>query len=146
MTDLLQSEADLLIAMEKHRVDDTRHTFPVTGYLAVPLQSIDKRELFQLDIHRGRIDLKKATMQNRGRSVVVLVRLDVGGPPHRNPDGQEIPSPHLHLYREGFGDKWAYPVPPSSFPNLGDLYATLQHFLRYCNVTRPPDIDRGLFS
>jgi hypothetical protein len=37
--------------------------------------------------------------------MVVLVRLDLGGAPHRNPFDEEIGVPHLHLYREGFGDK-----------------------------------------
>ncbi|MFW9280162.1 DUF6978 family protein [Glaesserella parasuis] len=26
-----------------------------------------------------------------------MVRLDIEGPPHRNPDGEEIICPHIHL-------------------------------------------------
>lgn len=48
------------------------------------------RENFLLDIRRGKIDLLKATNQNRARQTIVLVRLDLGGAPHRNPDGEEI--------------------------------------------------------
>lgn len=143
---LSQTEADALIAMDKRRVDDTVYTFPITGKLSVPLQSPDKREQFQLDLSRGRIDLLKATYQERARQVVVLVRLDLGGRPHRNPDDEEIASPHLHLYRQGFGDKWAIPAPTSIFPQLADLFETLSDFMRYCKVTEPPHIDRGLFS
>jgi hypothetical protein len=68
--------------------------------------------------HWARIDLIKGTYQNRARYVVVLVRLDFGGKPHRNPDGEEIASPHLHIYREGVGDKWAYPVTADRFANI----------------------------
>ena len=143
---LTQAEADALIAMEKHRVDDTSYQFPITGSLVVPLQSPDKREQFLLDIARGRIDLLKGTFQERGRQVIVLVRLDFGGPPHRNPDDEEVPCPHLHVYREGYGDKWAVPAPALEFPRTDDVWETLRHFLKYCNITEPPEIERGLFA
>ena len=77
---------------------------------------------------------------------MVLVRIDLGGPPHRNPDGEEVGTPHIHVYREGYGDKWAFPVPGDRFRELADVWTTLEDFLRYCNVTRPPDISRGLFT
>ena len=41
---LTQSEAEALIAMEKHRLDDERHSYPTSGSLIVPLQSPDKRK------------------------------------------------------------------------------------------------------
>ena len=146
-TNLTQAEADALIAMEKHRANEERHDFPMGGQsLILPLQSADKREQFLLDLSRGRIDLAKVKMQNRARLVVVLVRLDLGGAPHRNPDGQEVPCPHLHLYREGYGDKWAVPVPPDRFPDPSDLWATLANFMAYCNISQPPHIERGLFG
>jgi hypothetical protein len=114
--------------------------------LIIPLESADKRELFLLDLSRGRIDLAKVKMQNRARQVVVLVRIDLSGAPHRNPDGEEVPCPHLHLYREGFGDKWAANLPPDRFPNPADVWATFGHFLAYCNITRPPRVERGLLT
>jgi hypothetical protein len=142
---LTQAEANALIAMEKHSVGDTRHTYPLPGEsISALLASADKREQFLLDVRRGRIDLLKITHQNRGRAVVVLVRLDLGGPAHRNPDDEEIPCPHLHIYREGFGDKWAVPVPLTTFPDTSDRWRTLQDFMTYCNVTKPPAIDNVL--
>jgi hypothetical protein len=144
---LTQAEADALIAMEKHRATEDRSDFPMGGQsLVLPLQSADKREQFMLDLSRGRIDLLKVKMQNRGRQVVVLVRLDLGGAPHRNPDNEEVPAPHLHVYREGFGDKWAVPVSAEQFRDTGDVWMTLEDFLRFCNITQPPLIERGLFT
>jgi len=144
---LTQAEADALITLEKHRVSGDRSDFPVGGQsLILALQSADKREQFLLDLRRGRIDLLKVKMQNRGRQVVVLVRLDLGGAPHRNPDGEEVPAPHLHVYREGYGDKWAVPVPADHFQNIRDVWASFEDFLRFCNVTKPPHIERGLFT
>jgi len=148
MTDIIltQAEADALIAMEKHRVNEDRSDFPMGEQsLVLPLHSFDKREQFLLDLSRGRIDLLKVKMQNRGRQVVALVRLDLGSAPHRNPDDAEIPAPHLHLYREGFGDKWAFPIPANNFRDVSDLWTTLEDFLLFCNITQPPHIERGLF-
>lgn len=59
---------------------------------------------------------------------------------------KEIPTPHLHVYREGYGDKWAVPVPVDRFRVTGDVWATLEDFLRFCNITQPPHIERGLFT
>lgn len=85
-------------------------------------------------------------MQNRARMTVVLVRLDLSGASHRNPDDTEIPAPHLHLYREGFGDKWAVAVPDDRFTVTTDLWTTLNDFMRFCNITRPPNIAWGMFT
>jgi hypothetical protein len=55
-----------------------------------------------------------------------------------------MPCPHLHLYREGYADKWAFPVPGASFSNLADLWVTLDDFMRYCNVTKTPFFQKVL--
>lgn len=146
-TDLLQAEADALIALAKVKVSDELYDYPGTGgSIMVPLTSEDKREDFLLDIYRGRIDLLKGTYQNRAQQVIVLVRVDFGGAPHRNPDGSEVPCPHLHLYREGFGDKWAAPLPSEIFTNIDDLWQTLEDFMQFCNIVDRPSIVKGLFT
>ena len=114
--------------------------------LTVGLLSIDKRERFQLDMTSSRIKLSKFTIQSRARAIVILARLDIDGAPHRNPDDVEIPATHLHLFREGYGDKWAYAVLPEVFRDLSSRWTTLQDCMKYCNITKPPDFDRGLFS
>lgn len=144
---LTQVEADALLAMEKHRVDEERRRLPdLGGGLFVPLASPDGAERFCLDITRGRINLIKGTFQTRARTTMVLARLDFGGSPHRNPDGEEIACPHLHLFREGYNDRWAIPIPADRFPSIGDHFGSLHDFMRYCNVTRPPHFDQGLFT
>ena len=112
---------------------------------AIPLASLDRRENFILDLSRYQIKLTKATFQNRVRRVIVLLRLDIDGPPHRNPDGEEIPCPHIHLYREGFGDKWAMPVPVERYPHAGNLFATFEAFVRHCIISPGPRMQMGLF-
>ena len=145
--DITQDEADALIAMEKHRVDEAEWLFSAPGErLAIPLISSDKREYFVLDISRAQIKLTKATYQNRARQAIILMRLDLDGPPHRNPDGTEIASPHLHIYRAGYGDKWAMAAPADIYTNTLDLFSTFQAFMGHCNVTIPPNLQKGLFS
>ena len=144
---LTQSEADALVAIEKVKVDNSVYIYPSSGdSLSIPLISSDGREQFFLDITRSRIKLSKCTYQNRVRSVIQLVRVDLDGPPHRNPDNEEVPCPHIHIYREGFADKWAYPLPVSRFPNSIDLWSTFQDFMSYCNVTQPPWVKRDLWT
>ncbi len=138
---LPQAAADALIASRKRRVDARQWDYPGLGGAAtIPLLSADRRERFFLDLRRSRIDYAKGTYQNRGRQVVVLVRLDFGGRPHRNPDGNRVESPHLHLYREGYGAKWAFPVPGDRFRDVGDRWQTLEDFMDYCNIVDPPFI------
>jgi len=144
--ELTQTEADELIAMPKQPSDQDVVLFPAAGErLVIPLISLDRTEDFLLDVTRSRIDLAKITYQNRGRVVVILMRLDVNGPPHRNPDGVQMPCPHLHIYREGFGDKWAFPLPVGKFMNLDDMTQTLSDFMGECNVTPQPIVQKGLF-
>ncbi|MBI5273766.1 MAG: DUF1829 domain-containing protein [Chlamydiales bacterium] len=94
MTILTQKEADDLLKMHKCRVDDTIYAFPTHGRrLNIPLKSRSASEDFMLDIHQGGIALKRYTFQHRARNIIILARLDLGGPLHRNPDGTEIPCP-----------------------------------------------------
>ncbi len=111
-SDLTQKEADRLLRLEKCRIDDTPYQFPTKGQsLRIPLRSKSGNEEFSLDLYRGILAMGKTMFQTRAKKTVILARLDIGGPPHRNPDGKEILSPHLHLYREGHDDDWAYPLP-----------------------------------
>jgi hypothetical protein len=142
---LSQSDAEALLLMEKIAIHQELVHFPdLGGRIEVPLVSRDKRELFSLDVNRKRIALT-TTYQTRGRQVIVLARLDFGAP-HRNPDGSEIGVPHLHLYREGYGDKWAMKVPDGVLSKPDDAWQVLYDFMTYCHIVEKPNIVRGLFA
>lgn len=56
---------------------------------------------------------------------IALVRIDKNF--HTNPDGTKLTDTHIHIYKEGFEDKWAYPLddfdlsdPNTSFLNFLD--------------------------
>lgn len=143
---LTQHEADALMATDKLYFGPERFAFPgLGGSLRLALHSIDRREEFNLDVTRGRILLTKNTFQMRARKAVILARLDIDGPPHRNPDGEELQCPHLHLYREGYGDKWAIPL-PAEFQGVTDALQLLDAFMVYCRVVGKPIIERELFA
>ncbi len=116
------------------------------GRFSAPLVSADGREQFFLDVRRARLGIRKGTYQIRARQVVNLARLDFGDRPHRNPDGGQVGSPHLHVYRKGYGDKWAFLLPADHFQNRDDPWRMLVDFMRYSNITEPPVIKRGLFA
>ena len=143
--DLTQAEADELIALEKRQTPGGPWSYPTLGArLNIPLSSLDGREEFFLDLYRGRIALTKQSIQNRTRRTVILVRLCVLGPVHRNPDDEAVSTPHLHLFREGFADKWAYAVPDHAFEDTNNLRQTVQDFMDYCRVVDPPLIQYRL--
>jgi hypothetical protein len=143
---LTQQEADALLALEKHCSENTKYIFPsMGGNLRIPLQSQDKREEFSLDIYRSNIVLQKNTFQNRARKSIILARIDLDAGIHRNPDGEEIPCPHIHIFREGWIDKWAIPL-PNSFSNPSDIWKTLDDFMSFCNITTKPNITKELFT
>lgn len=143
--ELSENEIDVLLKTEKHCIETKKYSFPqLGGKISIPLFSENKQEEFLLDISRSRIEVSKTTYQNRARKTIILLRLDIGSAPHRNPDGQEISSPHLHIYKEGYGDKFAYPL-PKEFNLCSDSIDYLNTFMDYCNIVLKPNIDIGLF-
>lgn len=140
-----QDEADALIEMPKYRINDDTWHFPGRGVsINIPLQSEDKRNNFLLDLWRGRLELTKITYQNRVHQMIILVRLDLTGKPHKNPDDDVIAGPHIHRYQEGYADKWAYSIPSDSFSDITDRWQTLKDFMMYCNIVKEPIIIAGI--
>ena len=156
---ITQSEADALIAMQKKTAKAEIYNFPLPGeMLIIPIVSWDKIESFLVDVNRRTIRLTKCTYQERYQGMIILVRLDIDGSPHLNPEvvdislpylkpynGQTIPCPHLHLYVEGFMDRWAIPSPSKKFPRIENICATLNDFFHYCNIADPPLVQRSIF-
>ena len=142
MAYLTQSEADALMAMDKYCVDNKLWNYPPQGNkVSIPLKSADGQERFFLDINRTSREALKVIYQNRARTIEILFRLCIRDRPHRNPDGEEIGSPHLHIYREGYGDRWAVPIPSAHFDtDTTDTGRMFYDFMRRCNIAQPPNI------
>lgn len=132
---LTQAQIDYLLN-ELKRIESTGlHTFPNPGgHCKLDLASIDGKDQFIVDINRkGKIKISKCTFQNRYRNDIILLRLDIDGSPHTNPDGMTLTGNHIHIYQEGYGDSWAYPI-PDIFTDTKNLLNTLIEFLKYCKV------------
>jgi hypothetical protein len=141
---LSQSEADALIAMRKTFVGSSAVSVPPGSDHTHELVGDDPAERFLLDIWRGTIRLLKLRFQTRARKVVVLVRLDIDGAPHTNPDGTRLGGTHLHLYREGYEDRWAFSVDPNEFADMADVRLAFDYFCRYCRIEGVPPFQAEL--
>lgn len=158
MSNLTQQDADFLFGMEKFPEEEKEYQFPNSGEkLTIAFTSSDKRENFLFDIYRGSIRITKITYQNRVRKAYILRRLDLDGPMHINPEvenvpfsllepynGKEIPTPHLHIYVEGFGEKWAIPANDILAIQDRDIFEMMEQFFSYCNVKQLPGIRKTL--
>lgn len=142
---LSQAEADLLMGAAKRLEESSLLYFPAPGEKASwTAVTIDGKEQLLFDVNRGRIRLRKCTYQERYQAMEILVRVDLDGPPHRNPDGIVVNCPHIHLYREGYADKWAEALPIDRFGDPTDLARTFRDFLEFCNVQEIPEIQASL--
>lgn len=138
---LTQAEADQFMAVAKHFVrPPAAITIPPGADDTYELADTTDREKFLLDVWRGTIRLSKLRFQNRVRTAIVLARLDVDGAPHTNPDGEQLSGTHLHLFKEGYDDKWAFPVDVSQFTMLDDPGTTFQEFCAFCKIETPPPV------
>lgn len=95
--------------------------FPTEGNsLSLEGIGVFTKEKYLMDINRKRCTLKRITYQQRMRKSIVLLRLDIDNKPHKNPDGSIIGGTHLHVYREGYNDTWAYPLDSDVLNRLKD--------------------------
>lgn len=141
---LSQEEADSLIEALKE-IKDLSGTFPFPRpgeYKKIDLLSQDGKHSFVVDVNKkGSINFsKKCTYQGRYQKDIPLLRLDVEGPEHTNPDGEVLPKTHLHVYKEGLGDRFAIAV-PSDFSNTEDLVQTLIDFLIYFKASNADSLE-----
>lgn len=128
---LTDEQAQAFIDMLKHIIDEPMD-FDFTKRV-INIKDSDGREEYLLDIVPNRFRPSKVSATLRMRKNVLLVRLDVDGPPHRNPDDTEIPCPHLHVYKQGYDLKWAYPLPPV-FGDCVSLMDYLDSFCQHCHI------------
>ena len=135
---LTQEEADRLLQAPKRFKHPEQLPLPSPGIRRTFVLDLEESESgdgeLLLDVNYTALRFSKWTHQLRVQRKIILARLDVGGAPHTNPDGQKLSGTHLHLYREGANDAWARPVRPDEFPHLADPRQTLLDFLVFCGI------------
>ena len=114
------------------------------------IDSIESKDTFILDFYKSTIELKKFTFNKRFRTAIVLIRYDSQGR-HNNPEGTEhggvtYDGPHLHVYREGYDTKIAFPVSEINIASHEetDVTSVLEQFLAYCNIEDIPPIQTSM--
>lgn len=120
---------------------ETSINLPLNGEkIQFKLQDKENHENFFLDVNRsGIIELSKFTLQNRF-TITPLLRLDIDSAPHMNPDGSKVSRNHMHIYKEGFGDSWAYELGKTNWTDLAQCKSFQDYFYTFykcCNIILP---------
>ena len=134
---MTKEKAQELINVMKELLKTGIYTLPAIGTTGkVELKSTSSpRDRFDVIINRrARIVTGKYTLLLKYPEENLL-RIDVNGPNHTNPDGTIVPCPHIHMRvkDEGRWDAYAYDI-PAIFGNSEDCATTLRDFLQYCNT------------
>ena len=108
------------------------------------INSTASKEVFLLDFYRGSFEISKYTVNKRYRQTVILLRYDNGGR-HTNPDGVLFEGAHVHLYREGFNDKFAFPVSEIGVDKSDSMDSVFAKIMHFCNVKKFPIIEVSMF-
>jgi hypothetical protein len=141
MSELSQSEFDYLMSQEKEFEDKSTILLgPAPLQWSKKIISTSTKDTFSLDFYRGTFRLEKYTYNHRFKQNTVLIRFDSYGM-HTNPDGEKMEGFHVHIYKEGFGDKFAYPASHFGIKDSDTIEVVLQRILRYCNINKIPPIE-----
>ncbi|MHD0398296.1 DUF6978 family protein [Staphylococcus simulans] len=106
-----------------------------------------RQTIVSLDSHIHYVLFIKKGMRDPDRFTIILlfkgightlVRIDINGGNHLNPDHSIAPKSHIHIYNNQFEkkDRYAYALNPSDFPNISTLYPVYLSFLRFNNIDR----------
>ncbi len=135
-----QAEFDYILGLQKSfKEDDEIVLGPPPLKWSREIVSNSTKDFFTLDFYRGSIEIRKYTYNKRFRNAIVLLRYDAMGR-HTNPpeaDGVSFDGPHVHIYREGFDDKWAFPVSKIGLNGTDSIDEVLTGLLNYCNIEAP---------
>lgn len=131
-------EAQGLIQVLKRIMNTGSYMLPQQGTSGrIDLRSVfSDKDKFPVIINRtSRIRKEKYTLLLLYGKDQGLLRIDVGGPNHVNPDGTIVPCPHIHMQQRDTGhwDSWANDL-PAVFGDSSDILETVKDFLMYCNA------------
>jgi len=139
-TKLTQKEADMLISMLKASIEKNIE-IPSSKANRTEFEVVEKtsnRERFIINIARKGINSQAMTYQARHpRTGEILLRLDINPSTfHRNPDGKKVEGNHLHIFTEGFGEKYAFPFDVKD----KNFYELCMEFFKKFNLVVKPNV------
>ena len=143
---ITQTEFDYLMALQKVFDDELMplELGPPPIQWTRELSAANSHEKFLLDFRRGSLGFGKYTLNKRYRQSVILLRYDNSGR-HTNPDGTRFDGPHVHIFHEGYNDKFAFPVTDIGVSPSDPIQIVLDRFLEVCNVIKVPTIIATLY-
>lgn len=145
VTMLTDTEAQRLLSMNKRLDNDKRYDLPCRGKARIDLCAKEGSEKFILELIRSSDkEPNKGSLSHLDEEKNMLCRLCLTRHNHYNPgSSKRIPAPHIHIYKEGYDDKFAYPLDGDNFPLLktNDYRDALDKFIEYCNITQKPRVE-----
>lgn len=143
---LTQAEYDFLMRQEKIFEDIVNpiKLAPAPISWTRQIKSVVEKESFNLDFYRGSFELSRYTLNKRYRQTIIMLRYDNAGR-HTNPDGVLFDGPHVHLYREGYNDKFAFPVSEINVTVNEPMEEVFNKIMQFCNVKSLPAIEIPMF-
>lgn len=141
---MTKNDAQGLIQVMKEIIDKGDFLLPVVNKQNnIRLCSaVSKKDTFRVIINRsGIINPNKYTLLLMYKKDQGLIRIDVNGPKHTNPDGSIVPCPHIHMQTQDTGrwDAWAEDI-PAVFGSTNDIVKTVYDFLMYCKANNISEI------
>ncbi len=134
--ELTQSQADDYMAVKKRPTRRNSIELIAPFDVTETLTSNEYGDIFKLDLKQGCIELDVFKLGNRAHDSFTLYRLDIDDKTHRNPDGTNITGPHLHIYKEGFNDLFAYDATKFGFTDFKDLPKLIEKFAKLANIEK----------
>jgi hypothetical protein len=108
------------------------------------IKATNSKNIYLLDFYRGSFELSRYTYNKRYRQSIILLRYDNGGR-HTNPDGVSFDGPHVHIFREGYNDKFAFPVSELNINETNSIDEVVTKLLLFCNVIKIPSVEIPMF-
>ncbi len=131
-----QETADYLLNLEKKFKNTTKiDIWAPWDKWTEEIISKDEKELFLLDYNHKKIEFKNYTINNRYRTTIILFRIDIGWR-HINPDWKILNESHVHLYKEWFWDKWAYPISKFNISKDDDITEVFSKVLDFLHIEK----------
>jgi hypothetical protein len=131
---LNQAEADGLIKVKKIFLDKTPLTVNRPYNEQRELKSErDPYEVFYLNVTQTRIEFGKYGTVTRFFQIPLVRACINPDARHENPDGEILSGSHIHIYKQGYADKFAYPLKEHGFDDML-IVPFIKKFLEYCNI------------
>lgn len=147
---LTQDFIDYLIELDKFFEEEDISPVVRGEKKSFELTSSDGRCFFFLDMNRTGTIEDKTTIQTRyAITNNWIIRLDLNGPPHTNPDGFTTNRDHIHIIKEKDGNLLNYGYNIDTFHtllinNTKNISKVFEEFCKFCNIKIDGNIQQVL--